>query len=84
MSDDDVERRAVSVYRLLGAPCVFCGYNGPGYWQSGTHDWRCPWYWRVGFEERQRVLSAFLRLLYLVWVDTWADDEGEDEGEDDG
>jgi len=27
----------------LGAPCVFCGYNGQGYWQSETHTAACPW-----------------------------------------
>ncbi len=29
---------------ILDAPCVFCGYNGPGYWQTGTHAKDCPWH----------------------------------------
>lgn len=29
---------------ILDAPCVFCGYNGSGYWQSGTHSKDCPFH----------------------------------------
>lgn len=28
---------------LLNAPCIFCGYDGQGYWQAGTHASNCPW-----------------------------------------
>ena len=38
------------VIDLLGAPCTFCGYEGPGYWQSHTHYKDCPWY-EVGGED---------------------------------
>ena len=27
----------------LAAPCIWCGYNGSGYWQRGTHDEGCMW-----------------------------------------
>ena len=29
---------------LLDAPCLWCGYNGEGYWQPTTHDLACPWH----------------------------------------
>ena len=38
---------------LLGAPCVFCGYNGPGYYQAKTHKKHCYWYHVGGREERE-------------------------------
>lgn len=28
---------------VLMAPCRWCAYNGPGYWQEGTHAASCPW-----------------------------------------
>lgn len=40
---------------LFDAPCVFCGYNGAGYWQSGTHGEHCPWHDLGG--EAQRIAS---------------------------
>lgn len=27
---------------VLEAPCVFCKYDGEGYWQAGTHQCGCP------------------------------------------
>lgn len=71
------ERSVVSVSGLLEAPCVFCGYNGPGYWQRLTHDKNCPWYPQGGFNERREVLPKFLRFMYLHWVATeMGDDRG--------
>jgi len=29
---------------LLDAPCLWCGYNGEGYWQPTTHEPTCPWH----------------------------------------
>jgi hypothetical protein len=47
---------------VLEAPCVFCGYNGQGYWQSGTHAAECPWA-RVGGEvERIAIFIHTARL----------------------
>ncbi len=38
--------------RILMAPCVFCSYNGAGYWQSGTHAEDCPFHKAGGEETR--------------------------------
>jgi len=37
---------------LLGAPCTFCKYNGPGFFQAGTHKKSCPWHHIGGYSER--------------------------------
>ena len=37
---------------LLKAPCRVCGYNGPGYYQAGTHSKDCFFYTIGGLEER--------------------------------
>lgn len=29
---------------MLDAPCLWCGYNGEGYWQPTTHELTCPWH----------------------------------------
>lgn len=38
---------------LLDAPCLWCGYNGSGYYQAGTHDQSC--IWRDVGGERERI-----------------------------
>lgn len=40
------------IERLLSAPCRVCGYNGQGYYQSGTHAKYCFFYEIGGLEER--------------------------------
>ena len=37
---------------LLAAPCLWCGYNGEGYYQAGTHGQSCPWNTIGGCDER--------------------------------
>ena len=37
---------------LLDAPCLWCGYNGRGYYQVGTHDKSCIWHTVGGRNER--------------------------------
>ena len=37
---------------LLEAPCLWCGYNGEGYYQAGTHGQSCPWNTIGGCDER--------------------------------
>jgi len=37
---------------LLDAPCSFCNYNGPGYYQAKTHSKSCVWYHVGGHDER--------------------------------
>jgi len=49
--------------KLLDAPCVFCGYNGPGYWQAGTHKPECPWHGVGGYDERAVMLRPVIDLL---------------------
>lgn len=34
------------------SPCVHCGYNGAGFFQTGTHAKECPFYLIGGREER--------------------------------
>lgn len=41
----------------LAAPCRWCGFNGPEYWQSGTHTSECPWHKIGGQHERAEVLE---------------------------
>lgn len=48
------------VDRMLDAPCLWCGYNGKGYWQSGTHDEHCPWLHLASEDER---LGQLLRII---------------------
>ena len=44
--------------------CIFCGYNGEGYWQRGTHDARCPWVNVGGEEDRAREFWATVRATW--------------------
>lgn len=46
---------------VLGSPCIFCDYKGPGYWQEGTHNKNCPWYKTGGETERRLRLRKVLR-----------------------
>lgn len=50
---DNPEERTVK--ELLSAPCLFCGYNGEGYWQSSTHTEECPWHHVAGSYERAHM-----------------------------
>ena len=50
--------------RLISAPCVFCNYDGPEYWQQHTHDRKCPWHRIGGLAERRDALPAVLKTLY--------------------
>jgi len=46
---------------VLRAPCVFCGYNGEGYYQSGRHGATCPWRDVGGLVDRERQLPDVVR-----------------------
>jgi hypothetical protein len=46
---------------MLRAPCVFCGYEGQGYWQEGTHDEACPWRDVGGEIHRQERVVGVVR-----------------------
>lgn len=47
-SERDAPSRLLAVVAraddLLDAPCVFCAYNGAGYWQVGIHAKDCPFH----------------------------------------
>lgn len=45
---------------ILEAPCVFCAYNGHGYWQVLTHDEKCPWRHVAGSGTRTKTLRDVL------------------------
>jgi uncharacterized protein CbrC (UPF0167 family) len=49
---------------ILDEPCVFCGYNGPGYWQEKTHKKECPWFYSDGAYSRKYLLRRVVRRLY--------------------
>ena len=44
---------------LIESPCIFCGYNGNGYYQKYTHPPGCPWRY-VGGEERRSALRKYM------------------------
>lgn len=45
------------------APCLFCGYNGSGYWKAGTHEKDCPFHKVGGIEERRAALPKVFKSL---------------------
>lgn len=49
---------------LLNAPCVFCGYNGAGYWQAKSHLKSCPWHTVGGFDDRRARMPDILKNLH--------------------
>lgn len=52
---------------LLEPPCVFCGYNGPGYWQPDTHK---PWCPVVNLSEfgRKVALRKIVHRMAQLWM----------------
>ena len=46
---------------LLDAPCIFCNYNGQGYYQAHTHKVWCPFYEIGGDIERENAIVVFAR-----------------------
>lgn len=56
--------KAVFMHNLLNAPCIFCGYNGDGYYQSGTHSKDCPWHNVGGDSERYGALPGVITALF--------------------
>lgn len=45
---------------FVAAPCIFCGYNGAGYSQAGTHPEGCPWHTVGGVTERLAVVAEIV------------------------
>ena len=52
----------ITVGRFLSSPCTFCGYNGEGYWQKGTHSKECLFY-NIGGADKRAALIEGLDLL---------------------
>jgi hypothetical protein len=63
--------------KLINAPCPFCTYNGPGYFQKGTHASACPYYSVGGKEQRISFLAPFIIDLIKQYVEAVAKRERE-------
>ncbi len=50
--------------KITEAPCIFCGYNGAGYYQKHTHGKHCPYYEIGGNEERKDALPDIIKRHY--------------------
>ena len=65
------------LHELLDAPCIFCGYNGQGYYQAHTHDQNCPFYEIGGADERKHAFVVWgkKRMLqvkgHIEWVEEY-------------
>lgn len=53
---------------MLDAPCLFCGYNGQGYWQNGTHHEQCPWHMVSGSVDREMMLPKLVSDLFQLAI----------------
>jgi len=53
----------ITVGDFLSSPCKFCGYNGDGYWQKGTHGKECLFYKIGGADKRADLLEGLDRLI---------------------
>lgn len=54
---------------ILGAPCKFCEYNGPGYYQKFTHHPACPWRRIGGREEREELMNKLLPMILGLYFE---------------
>jgi hypothetical protein len=61
--------RLVNGQSLLDAPCLWCAYNGIGYWRAKTHGAACPWHNVGSFDERARKVDETLGLAALTRKD---------------
>jgi len=62
----EIASRQRSRSEILGAPCVFCGYNGTQYWQKHSHKSSCPWYWIGSFGSRFDILCKIQSISELI------------------
>ena len=61
---NSAEDYKMAATNIEDAPCVFCGYNGRGYYQVGTHDVCCPWHRLGGSKERSDVFRTVVAALF--------------------
>ncbi len=68
-SAEEEEEDSLNLTDLLEAPCIFCNYNGSGYYQEKTHNLGCPWRDIGGLDWR---LKQFPTLIKLWAAKYWA------------
>ena len=49
------------LHEILGAPCLFCKYNGPRFYSAHTHKKECPFYEIGGSAERKHALVVWAK-----------------------
>lgn len=54
---------------LTESPCLFCGYNGSGFYQTGTHHENCPWHLIGGDKERKAKIPKLMEKLFRVHIE---------------
>lgn len=52
---------------ILSAPCIFCHYNGPKYWQAGTHAKNCPFHNIGGADCRYKALRPAVQKRAILF-----------------
>lgn len=65
---------------LLKAPCIFCGYNGKEFYQSGTHASACPYYSIGGYNERKEMIGPYLADIVKLYMEDVNANEQSEEG----
>ena len=48
---------------VFSSPCIFCNYNGEGYWQTKTHNKDCPCFDVGSLEDRELLLGDSVKQL---------------------
>lgn len=69
MSDLEYLKERLIKYILYKGPCIFCGYFGPNYWQTGSHKDNCIFYNIGGGVDREAYLAEKFdenKLLELI------------------
>lgn len=49
------------------APCFFCRYNGPNFFQKGTHEEFCPWHHIGSLSDRLDALPKILQAMRTAY-----------------
>ncbi len=44
--------------KILNAPCIFCNYTAPRYWDAKSHKSNCPFYNVSGKINRKKAFKA--------------------------